>query len=182
MLEQSVAADQRSARLMWLWLGILGVGLLVTLGWLSRRILADLERRSNAEARLQEANRFLESLLESLPVMVFAKDARTLRFVRFNRAGEQLVGYPRETMLGKSDADFFPPQQAEFFVSKDREVLSQREPKDIPEEEMTRASMAGASCTPARCRCSMPRVSQPCCWESRSTSPARSRTNGASWH
>jgi PAS domain S-box-containing protein len=136
MLEQSVAADQRSARLLWLWLGILGVGLLITLGWLSRRVLADLERRSNAEARLQEANRFLESLLESLPVMVFAKDARTLRFVRFNRAGEQLVGHPRETMLGKSDADFFPPQQAEFFVSKDREVLSQREPKDIPEEEI----------------------------------------------
>jgi PAS domain S-box-containing protein len=136
MLEQRLAEDRGSARLLWLWLGGVGVVLLVTLGWLLRRILADLERRNVVEARLQEANRFLESLLESIPAMVFAKDARTLRFVRFNRAGEQLLGYPREALLGKSDADFFPPQQAEFFITNDREVLGQRELKDIPEEEI----------------------------------------------
>jgi PAS domain S-box-containing protein len=136
ILEQRLAEDEYSGRLLWLWLGAVGVALLVTLGWLLRRVLADLERRSSVEARLQEANRFLESLLESIPAMVFAKDARTLRFVRFNRAGEQLLGYPREALIGKSDADFFPPQQTEFFTSNDREVLNQREIKDIPEEEI----------------------------------------------
>jgi PAS domain S-box-containing protein len=68
--------------------------------------------------------------------MVFAKDARTLRFVRFNRAGEQLLGHPRSALLGKNDTDFFPPEQAEFFTRKDREVLSGQELLDIPEEEI----------------------------------------------
>ncbi len=136
ILEQRLAEDEYSARLLWLWLGAVGVALLATLGWLLPRILADLHRRSSVEARLQEANRFLESVLESIPAMVFAKDARTLRFVRFNRAGEQLLGYSREALIGKSDADFFPPQQTEFFTTKDREVLNQREIKDIPEEEI----------------------------------------------
>jgi PAS domain S-box-containing protein len=136
MLMQRLADDHHSARLLWLWLGVVGIALMITLGWLLRRVLADLQRRTVVESRLQEANRFLESLLESIPAMVFAKDARTLRFVRFNRAGEQLLGYPREALIGKGDADFFPPEQVEFFINKDREVLSQRELKDIPEEEI----------------------------------------------
>jgi len=136
MLAQRLADDRRSARLLWLWLAGIGITLLVTLGWLLRRILADLQERRTVENRLHEANRFLESLLESIPAMVFAKDAQTLRFVRLNRAGEQLLGYPRAALIGKSDADFFPPAQAEFFIGKDRDVLRHHELLDIPEEEI----------------------------------------------
>ena len=35
--------------------------------------------------------------------MIFLKDAQTLSFERMNRAGEELLGVPRATMLGKSD-------------------------------------------------------------------------------
>ena len=136
MLAQRQAEDRRSAQLLWAWLGCIGLTLLLALGWLLRRILADLQERRTVEGRLHEANRFLESLLESIPAMVFAKDAQSLRFVRFNRAGEQLLGYPRDALLGKNDADFFPPQQATFFIGKDREVLARREILDIPEEEI----------------------------------------------
>jgi PAS domain S-box-containing protein len=136
VLSQRLAEDRRSARLLWVWLGCIGVTLLVTLAWLLRRILADLQERRAVENRLHEANRFLESLLESIPAMVFAKDARTLRFVRFNRAGEELLGYPRAALLGKCDADFFPPQQAEFFTNRDREVLRNQQLLDIREEEI----------------------------------------------
>ena len=37
-------------------------------------------------------------------------------------------------MLGKSDYDFFPPEQADFFVEKDRAVLRDKKLDDIPEE------------------------------------------------
>ena len=66
--------------------------------------------------------------------MIFVKDARTLKFVRFNRAGELLLGHSQQELLGKSDYDFFPKQEADFFTSKDREVLRQRTVVDIPEE------------------------------------------------
>jgi len=51
-----------------------------------------------------------------------------------NRAGEELLGYSREAMLGKNDHDFFPKAQADFFTAKDREVLTQGTLHEIPEE------------------------------------------------
>jgi PAS domain S-box-containing protein len=101
-----------------------------------RRVLLELQAHRADEARLHAANQVLESLLDNLPAMVFAKDAADLRFVKFNRAGEHMLGHPRDALLGKSDRDFFPPDQAEAFVQKDREVLSQYEMVDIPAEEI----------------------------------------------
>jgi PAS domain S-box-containing protein len=103
---------------------------------LLRRVLAELKMHQADEARLEADNHVLESLLENIPAMVFAKDAAHLRFVRFNRAGERLLGYSRESLIGKSDRDFFPADQADAFIAKDREVLAQSEVADIPAEEI----------------------------------------------
>lgn len=105
------------------------------LGWLVWRIRQDLQQRRTAESRLQQANRFLESLLENIPAMVFAKDAQDLRFVRFNRAGERLLGYSRDELIGKGDRDLFP-EQADAFNEMDHKVLSQGDIVEIPEEEI----------------------------------------------
>ena len=66
--------------------------------------------------------------------MVFVKDANELRFVLFNRAGEELLGYSREEMIGKNDYDFFPKEEADFFTAKDREVLAGKTLVEIAEE------------------------------------------------
>jgi two-component system sensor histidine kinase/response regulator len=94
----------------------------------------DITERKCGEREVQEAERFTESILESIPHMVFVKDARDLRFVQFNRAGEELLGYLREELLGKNDYDFFSKAEADFFTSKDREVLGRGSLVDIPEE------------------------------------------------
>ena len=83
---------------------------------------------------LSAANRFLDSMIENIPNMIFVKDAKELRFVRLNRAGEDLLGFSRHELIGKNDYDFFPPDQAEFFISADRETLRNRRLVDIPEE------------------------------------------------
>ncbi|MBI3569832.1 MAG: PAS domain S-box protein [Gammaproteobacteria bacterium] len=94
----------------------------------------DINERHQAETKLRESEQDLGAIVENLPLMVFAKDAQRLRFVRFNRAGEDLLGIPRADLLGKTDRDFFPPAQAEFFIAKDRETLERGETVDIPEE------------------------------------------------
>jgi PAS domain S-box-containing protein len=66
--------------------------------------------------------------------MLFIKDSASLRFLRFNRAGEELLGWPRQRFLGKTDYEFWPREQAEFFVEKDRETLKGGKIVDIPEE------------------------------------------------
>lgn len=80
------------------------------------------------------SEQFLDAIIEHLPAMIFVKDAKDLRFERFNKAGEELLGLSRDRLLGKTDFDLFPKEQAEFFVAKDRKVLEERRLVDIPEE------------------------------------------------
>ncbi len=87
-----------------------------------------------AQVAQQESSSFLDSVIESLPVALFIKDAGELKFVRWNKASEALFGFNREMMIGKSDYDFFPEEEADFFTEKDRQVLIDGEPLDIPEE------------------------------------------------
>jgi len=85
---------------------------------------------------MEDPRVFIESIIENIPDMIFVKEAKSLKFVRFNRAGENLLGIPREEMYGKSDYDFFPKDEADFFTSKDREVLAGGRVVEIPEEPL----------------------------------------------
>ena len=89
-----------------------------------------------ANQELAEARGFLDSIIENIPHMVFVKDADNFTFVRFNKAGEDLIGQSREDLIGKSDYDFFPRDEADFFAQKDREVMQGRTIVDIPEEPL----------------------------------------------
>ncbi|MFN4258306.1 MAG: ATP-binding protein [Gemmataceae bacterium] len=93
-----------------------------------------IAERERAERDIREMNAFLDSVIEHVPLMLFLKDAETLRFTRLNRAGERMLGCDRETYIGKNDYDFFPAEQAEFFMAKDRETLQRQTLTDIPEE------------------------------------------------
>ncbi len=84
--------------------------------------------------RRQDDRMFLNSILDNIPNMIFVKDAKDLRFVRFNKAGEQLLGRKKEELIGKNDRDFFPKKEADFFTRKDRAVLKSGKLLDIPEE------------------------------------------------
>jgi PAS domain S-box-containing protein len=117
------------------------VSLLVTLALASAIFMAlfraahrEMRARDGAEKDLLESNRFLDSLIENLPVMVFIKDARTLRYVRQNRATLDLLGLSRADVIGKNDHDFLPAEQADFGLAKDREVLDAGRLFDIPEQ------------------------------------------------
>jgi PAS domain S-box-containing protein len=96
-----------------------------------RRSQDELERRS---AEVASTNRFLDSLIENIPNMVFIKDVPDLRFVHLNRAGEDLLGRPRAEVLGRTDDELFPAEEAASFTAMDREVLARGTVGDIREE------------------------------------------------
>jgi PAS domain S-box-containing protein len=79
---------------------------------------------------------FLQQIIDNVPNMIFVKDAKELRFVLLNKAGEEIFGNTKENVLGKNDYDFFPKDQADFFIGKDREVLNLKKLLDIPEESI----------------------------------------------
>lgn len=94
----------------------------------------DITARKRSELELRRAQAFVNSVVENLPNMVFVKDAKDLRFVQLNRAGEELLGLSREELKGKNDYDFFPQEEADFFTEKDRQVLQSRSLLEIPSE------------------------------------------------
>ena len=47
---------------------------------------------------LQQSEEFLNKIIEHIPNMIFVKDAEFLRFVRFNKAGEQIMGFPKNNL------------------------------------------------------------------------------------
>lgn len=87
-----------------------------------------------AEKQLQQTQHFLESVLDTLPVAVVAKEAKELRFVLWNPAATNVLGFAPEDVIGKNDYDCFPKEQADFFVEIDRAVLNSGDILDIPEE------------------------------------------------
>jgi len=101
-----------------------------------RGAIVNIEEHKRDEEELRRVNALLDSVIENIPNMIFLKDADNLRFVQFNRAGEALLGYSRNDLLGKNDYDFFPKEQADFFTEKNREVLHGMKFVDVPEESI----------------------------------------------
>jgi len=102
--------------------------------------LAGVIDRKRVEQELRESKALVDAVVENVPLMIFLKEAADLRFVIFNRAGEELLGYDRKALLGKNNLDLFPPEQAANFQAKDREVLDgELGMLDIPEEPILTA-------------------------------------------
>jgi PAS domain S-box-containing protein len=94
----------------------------------------DITQLHAARSAASANETFLESIVNNIPHMVFVKEAQELRFVRINRAGEQLLGLSAANLIGKNDYDFFPREQADHFVVSDRLAMQRREVIDIPKE------------------------------------------------
>jgi len=100
----------------------------------------DITERKRVEESLRESKVLIDAVVENVPHMIFLKEAKDLRFIVFNRAGEELLGYDRKALLGKNNLDLFPPEQAAHFMTKDREVLDGESGMlDIPEEPIQTA-------------------------------------------
>ena len=96
-----------------------------------------LAQHRRNEEEIRATSRLLDSIVENMPNMIFLKNASDLRFVLFNKAGEQLLGCDRQELLGRNDHDLFAPAEADGFTGKDREVLDSASVSDIPEEVIT---------------------------------------------
>ena len=100
----------------------------------------NIDERIRAHKEIDSTKNLLNSIVDNIPITVFLKRASDLSFVLFNKAGEKLLGTKRSEMLGKTDYDFFPIEQADFFTNKDREVLASDNMVEIAEEPVRTAA------------------------------------------
>lgn len=92
-----------------------------------------------AQTDLARSNAFLDSVINEMPNMVFIKEAKELRFVRLNKAGESILGLSKSHFIGKTDHDLFPCEMANAFVAYDRQVLEGGEMVEISCEPVATA-------------------------------------------
>ena len=92
-------------------------------------MIEELEQtHKRAEQDLLRAREFLDSIIENIPIAVFAKDAKDSRYILLNRAGEEYYGMPREAMLGKTPEQIFPREIARVVSEQDRRVVDSGTP------------------------------------------------------
>jgi PAS domain S-box-containing protein len=101
-------------------------------------LMSDITERRRGFASLHQSEERYRHALNALPDPVFVKDEQH-RWIILNDAFCRFMGYPRERLIGKSDHDFFPPQEAEVFWRKDDEVF-RTERENVNEEYFTDSS------------------------------------------
>jgi diguanylate cyclase (GGDEF)-like protein/PAS domain S-box-containing protein len=83
----------------------------------------DITVQRKAEQERDRNREFLNLVVENIPVTTVVKDARTLRYMFINRAGEQYYGLVRKNMIGKTAHDLLPQASAELVTNLDRQLL-----------------------------------------------------------
>ena len=84
--------------------------------------LRDIIERKNAEKVIAKKERFLNSLINAIPIPVFYKDREGI-YQGFNDAFEAFMGISREQLIGKSVFDISPKEFAPTHYAKDTELF-----------------------------------------------------------
>ncbi|HYH96385.1 hybrid sensor histidine kinase/response regulator [Hyalangium sp.] len=101
------------------------------MGALGARAGAELAR-IHVQSELERTRDFLRNILNALPDPVFVKD-RAHRFVVLNTAFCRVIGRTEDMLLGMSDYDVVPAQEADVFWKKDEEVFASGQPNENEE-------------------------------------------------
>jgi len=95
----------------------------------------DITERKRAEKTLRDSQEVYSSLVENLPQSVFRKD-REGRFLFCNQRFCAGLGHSLGEIVGKTDADFFPPHLAEAYRQDDLRVMESGQALDQAEEHV----------------------------------------------
>lgn len=85
-------------------------------------IIEDITSHKEMEEKLALEKDFLQSLLDNMPDAVYFKDKKN-RIIRVNKFYAKGVGLKPEEIIGKTDFDFFPYEQARIMFEDDNYVL-----------------------------------------------------------
>ena len=84
--------------------------------------------RKEAEEALAEERNVLRTLIDTLPDAIYVKDTQS-RFILGNSGVARLMGAPMvESIVGKTDFDFFPADLAQRYFADERAVLKTGQP------------------------------------------------------
>ena len=85
--------------------------------------VVDISGQRAADKALDDERSRLRTLVDTLPDLVWLKDTEGV-YLACNTLFETFVGLPESRIVGRSDADLLPAEQASFFREKDMAVIA----------------------------------------------------------
>lgn len=104
-------------------------------------IMTDISDLKQKEKELLNTNHFLDTIIDSLPLMLYVKNADTLSFDKVNRACSDFFGLTPQAMNGLTNLDIFPEDVAKALDETGGRVL--REGKPVSEIEVVHTQDKG---------------------------------------
>jgi PAS domain S-box-containing protein len=160
-LQQDYRADrQRAERQAWVTSIFLAAGVIMCLAIIALLFSIrghELERRQQLEgelralnvqledrfqertSQLKRASDLLNAVVENLPDMVLLKEpsGNGFRYLLVNAAGEKLLGRDRSEIIGRTERDIFPPEEADIVVQTNKAVAQSGKPRTFTDRKLT---------------------------------------------
>ena len=92
-----------------------------------------LNMRAEADAALRASQAQFQSIMRHAPMMVALKDLQG-RYTFVNEAFREYTGRDADIVIGKTAADFYPRELADFIAREDRDAVESRR---VIQREMT---------------------------------------------
>jgi diguanylate cyclase (GGDEF)-like protein/PAS domain S-box-containing protein len=90
-------------------------------GWVTTH--DDITERRRVEQERDRNRRFLDLVIENVPVSIIVRNAGDGRYVLVNRAGEELLGLSRREIIGKTVHECIEPEHADRIMKRDQQML-----------------------------------------------------------
>jgi len=85
-------------------------------------IARDITNRKKMEEELKHSQKEMTTLLDSIPGFAFLKDKK-LRYIIANQRFCDLMGFSKEEIVGKTDKELLPAEEAEVYVKEDTKII-----------------------------------------------------------
>ncbi len=97
-------------------------GFLSTIALSTLALAAAIQTEARKTMALCESQKLLSTVIEGISDVIMLKDRQGC-YRLINAAGALIIGRPASEIVGKDDADLFPPETARALAARDREVM-----------------------------------------------------------
>src|SRR5215475_3837412 len=87
----------------------------------------DITERRSLSQELESAKKFLELVVDNIPVSLIVERVSDGRYLLANRSAEAILGRRREEVTGLTAADIFHPREAKLIIARDEAAIKKRD-------------------------------------------------------
>jgi diguanylate cyclase (GGDEF)-like protein/PAS domain S-box-containing protein len=87
----------------------------------------DITERRSLSRELESTKKFLELVVDNIPVSLVVERVSDGRYLLANRSAEAILGRRREEVTGLTAADIFHPREAKLIIARDEAAIKKRD-------------------------------------------------------